>query len=791
MEEKYPLALPINTVLAGKYVIDKVLGQGGFGITYKARNYITGEEVAIKEFFPDSLATRTGTTVTSFSGEKKDYFDYGKTCFIQEAETLAQFSDVSGVVNIQSFFEENDTAYFVMEFIEGTSFDAYLKQRGGIISYEEAERILLPVIEALEQVHNQGIVHRDVTPDNIYITRDGRIKLLDFGAARYSLGDKSRSLDVILKHGYAPKEQYSRRGKQGPYTDVYTVGACFYVALTGKRPPDSIDRMDEDELVPPRQLGVAISEDLETVILMAMAVQPNNRFQTMRAFRSALLNAKEKSVKETVSNTVAVFPEGLGRTDVKEIRLSKGTKILNHSAAENASENTAASSRSNAAMSVNNMNTPQNRNMAAGAQAAYRGSVPFVGNHGGNMSMPMTGYPVQPMEAAAKGTTKHAAKYRLINTAVVLLGMAFSPFFVEGAGQGVGSLLGIIGVAAILGFILVGIGAHNRKIGKKYIALWNVGFAFLVLSLGYFPYWLLWYIFVTPYVELITAAIPVLFVGCFWRKNSTTQGQLVHPQRNKKYFIPLNIATACLLFDYGVYTTLSRMWERLPVWPFLILSILLVFIGFVRRQKRKTCHALINIGFAIFMISLGSALSYWRFSRLMAVIIRFFGFVGILCYLIGIIVWNATSVKEGRRIGRRKGFVAANVASLLCFYGVGVWIAMLATNDYRFWHVLYGVALAGIIFLIVGAGSRIRNDASYSKMWNIGFACVAVSVNILIEPFFCYFLNWARYPIGFALLQSAVIAVIAVPLYIVSSKRRRLIGDGPFEQRSVPLKQHR
>lgn len=289
MNEKYPLALPEGTVLAGQYIIEKVLGQGGFGITYEAKDHKTGQKVAVKEFFPDAMATRTNqTTVQPFSGERGDSYAYGKSCFLQEAETLAEFIGNENIVRIHSYFEENETAYFVMDFIEGTSFDEYLKQRGGKISFEEAAGILIPVMDALNIVHARGIVHRDVTPDNIYITKEGVVKLLDFGAARYSLGDKSRSLDVVLKHGFAPKEQYARRGKQGPFTDVYALGATFYFALTGRRPPDSIERMDEDDLIPPSTLGVQISKAAEEAILQALRVQPGDRFQSMAAFKNAM-----------------------------------------------------------------------------------------------------------------------------------------------------------------------------------------------------------------------------------------------------------------------------------------------------------------------------------------------------------------------------------------------------------------------------------------------------------------------------------------------------------------------
>ncbi len=291
MSDKYPLALKEGTVLAGQYIIQKVLGQGGFGITYMALDHQSGQKVAIKEFFPDTLASRTGSTVSSYPGERSESFQYGKTCFLQEAETLAAFIGNENIVKIHSYFEENGTAYFVMDFVEGISFDEYIRNKGGKISYDDAESILIHIIDALALVHSKGIVHRDVTPDNIYITNDGTVKLLDFGAARYSLGDKSRSLDVVLKHGFAPKEQYTRHGRQGPFTDVYTVGASFYFAVTGKRPPDSIDRLEEDDLVPPSSLGVNIPREKEDVILKAMSVQPGDRFQTMGEFKNALLSA--------------------------------------------------------------------------------------------------------------------------------------------------------------------------------------------------------------------------------------------------------------------------------------------------------------------------------------------------------------------------------------------------------------------------------------------------------------------------------------------------------------------
>lgn len=285
---KFPMALPPGTVLNGRYILGRVLGQGGFGITYVAQDHKTGSLVAVKEYFPDTMAARTdGHSVSAYTGQREENFLYGKECFLNEAKTLAEFIGNPNIVRVHSYFEENNTAYFVMDYVQGTSFQDYLKQHGRL-SWPETKRILEPVIGALASVHSKGVIHRDVTPDNIYITNDGTVKLLDFGAARYSLGDKSRSLDVVLKHGYAPREQYSRHGRQGPYTDVYALGATFYYALTGRLPPDSIDRQDEDEFILPSSLGVKLPAKAEDALCKALAVSAQDRFQSMSEFYLAL-----------------------------------------------------------------------------------------------------------------------------------------------------------------------------------------------------------------------------------------------------------------------------------------------------------------------------------------------------------------------------------------------------------------------------------------------------------------------------------------------------------------------
>ena len=288
-QEKFPMALKAGTLLNGRYTLGRVLGQGGFGITYVAWDEKLAARVAVKEYMPGELAVRMGgKNISVMTAARRDDFTYGQERFQEEARTLAKFMGQPNIAGVTDYFDENDTSYFVMDYIEGISFKTYIANAGGKVSVQEALDVMIPVLRALTAVHAEGFIHRDVTPDNIYITKDGNVKLLDFGSARYSLGDKSKSLDVILKVGYAPKEQYIRRGRQGPYTDVYSCAACLYAAITGYLPPESLERLDHDGLVPPSQAGAEIPLYLERAILKGLAVQPEDRFQTAGEFLEAL-----------------------------------------------------------------------------------------------------------------------------------------------------------------------------------------------------------------------------------------------------------------------------------------------------------------------------------------------------------------------------------------------------------------------------------------------------------------------------------------------------------------------
>ena len=300
-EEQPYLALPRGTILNGRYLTGKVLGIGGFGITYLGYDLTLDIKVAIKEYMPSGMATRytDGYTVTLTGRTEKEYAA-GMERFLDEARILAKLQNLPNIVSVYNYFKENNTAYFVMEYIEGMSLKEYLAERGNVIPYTEVLAILLPVMKALCEVHSMNLIHRDISPDNIYITASGESRLLDFGAARFSLGD-NKSVSVILKHGYAPEEQYSSHGNQGPWTDIYAMGATMYRCATGMVPPDSIERMRNDNIKRPSELGVRMPPVIEGAIMKALSVKTSDRYSNMEAFVEVLSGKKTASVTERVT----------------------------------------------------------------------------------------------------------------------------------------------------------------------------------------------------------------------------------------------------------------------------------------------------------------------------------------------------------------------------------------------------------------------------------------------------------------------------------------------------------
>ncbi len=248
--EKYPTALPEGVILVGRYAVGRVLGKGGFGITYLCCDLEKKRRVAIKEYFPTSLAHRNvgETAVYSYEGSV-EHFRTGAQKFYDEAVLVAKFNNDRNIIHVYEFFQENNTTYYVMEYLDGMDMKRLQQQNGGKIPEEEVLYIALHMADALQVVHEHHTLHRDLSPDNVFLSESGEVKLIDFGAARQIMAEVSSSLSVIIKHGYAPLEQYQRKGhNQGPWTDIYAFGATLYHVLTGRMPDDAMTRLDDSSL---------------------------------------------------------------------------------------------------------------------------------------------------------------------------------------------------------------------------------------------------------------------------------------------------------------------------------------------------------------------------------------------------------------------------------------------------------------------------------------------------------------------------------------------------------------
>ena len=285
-----------GTRLIGRYTIEGVLGQGGFGITYLGIDELHEKKVAIKEFFPQGIVTRNieyqDTVTVTFVGEKDNY-EKGKERFLKEARTMAKFSKDEGIVKALDFFEINNTAYIVMEYLEGITLKQYLRENQRIAP-EDLIELLVPLIESLDEIHSQGMIHRDISPDNIMVLPDGRIKLMDFGAARDYTEFGEKSLSIVLKPGYAPPEQYQTHGVQGPWTDIYALCATMYKCITGENPPDAINRLVDDHLKKISAFGIPVLPQIEEAIIKGMSVAAKDRYQNVGDFCENLYGGYEE-----------------------------------------------------------------------------------------------------------------------------------------------------------------------------------------------------------------------------------------------------------------------------------------------------------------------------------------------------------------------------------------------------------------------------------------------------------------------------------------------------------------
>ena len=294
---KEPIHLTPGTILSNRYIIGLEVGSGGFGIVYKAWDMKLETIVAVKEFFVSRLMTRAeGLKNLIVSKKSYEEYEYRKERFLAEARDMAKFGAHKNIPNVFEYFEENNTAYIVMELLQGASLSEYIKQNGGMIDIDFALMITNEVGNALRSLHEKNIIHRDVAPDNIYICsgKELRIKLMDLGAAK--LADVTDDvIDIVLKPGYSPTEQYDNSDNIGPWTDIYALGATLYVMLTGVKPDESTNRKQSDEVRYPHMINPAISENLSNSIMKAMALDIHMRFKNVEEFLKAI-NGERKVV---------------------------------------------------------------------------------------------------------------------------------------------------------------------------------------------------------------------------------------------------------------------------------------------------------------------------------------------------------------------------------------------------------------------------------------------------------------------------------------------------------------
>ena len=292
--------LPPQTILAGKYLVGRMLGQGGFGITYIGWDIALERKVAIKEYYPNGLVGRSQTSrvqLVWYSGPlaeqaRKD----GMDAFLREARKMTKVSAIPRVVQVRDLFYENGTAYIVMDFVEGRTLKKQLEAKGPM-TWNQLKPILLPAAQAMEQVHRAGLIHRDLSPDNLMLTPDGDVRILDLGAAKDLKKGSGVSSMQVAKGGFSPPEQYFQQGSSGPYTDVYALAATAYYALTGKVPVPAIDRMNKDSLRWDLPELAGAPENVVHALRKAMSLRSQDRPQTMGEF-AALLTQKGHTLKK-------------------------------------------------------------------------------------------------------------------------------------------------------------------------------------------------------------------------------------------------------------------------------------------------------------------------------------------------------------------------------------------------------------------------------------------------------------------------------------------------------------
>ena len=316
MKQKNRCYLNPGEELHTRYIVGRVLGAGGFGVSYLGYDKVLQIRVAVKEYFPAGFALRNTTQMTHYSNavqpvQDERFYRKGLEKFLTEARNLAHFNKVSGIMSVTDFFHENGTGYMVMEYLPGQSLKQITLSTTEMMTEEEVMELLAPVMDALEIIHKEGIIHRDISPDNMLMNKAGHLTLIDFGAAR-DFSTDNRSLTIMLKHGYAPLEQYTTSGLQGPWTDVYALCAVMYFMITHAVPETATDRVVDDRQLSLMELGMPVSEAFSDMVQKGMAVQVQDRFQSVEEMRRYFKMRTSQSVprKQNIDLTEVISETG-------------------------------------------------------------------------------------------------------------------------------------------------------------------------------------------------------------------------------------------------------------------------------------------------------------------------------------------------------------------------------------------------------------------------------------------------------------------------------------------------
>lgn len=313
--------LPLFHLLSERYIVGKVLGVGGFGITYKGYDIYNNDVCAIKEYVPMNISVRMpgDVNVTPVDDSHKGYFSHGQKRFIEEAEFLKALSGMREIVNITDYFNENNTSYFVMEFLEGENLKSLYRnyrRQDSMIPYEFCCRVIVQIGRALEKIHKQSkIFHRDISPENIFITTSGDIKLIDFGNAKHCTQEESQNISVVLKPGFAPPEQYSTTGVQGPWTDVYSLACTFYLIVCGESIPPAPDRLQGVEYKPMYKANPLVTMDVSNVVDMALKLNYRDRLKDV----SELVNVLDEYLGDSATDIIEYTDGEMSRMPEPEI----------------------------------------------------------------------------------------------------------------------------------------------------------------------------------------------------------------------------------------------------------------------------------------------------------------------------------------------------------------------------------------------------------------------------------------------------------------------------------------